>query len=168
MRKVFIDHKRRICFFWSPKCASRSLTWWIFSELMGGDPEAVHWVSIGSMVKKVYRADFGTAKALVKRRGYMAVAFVRHPARRIVSAYINKLVAKGAALDELMPGALDAVTSIYRKSGRRLEADSFDGISLMELLDYVEDRAGLRIGALDGHWDMQVHESLLRSGRHWR
>ena len=35
-RRVLVDHQHRVCFFWSPKCASRSLADWIYVNLMEG------------------------------------------------------------------------------------------------------------------------------------
>lgn len=187
MRRVLIDHQRRVCFFWSPKCASRSLTEWIYSELMGGEvskePEIKDGInvrkpprprkssekrssSIGKMVSTVYSYDFLSAVTLVQQQGYLAVAFVRHPARRIVSAFMNKLVthrtSEGIGFEGLEFFAQDAVRAVYETSGRTVD-DDFVGISLMELLDYVDGRAKLVRDAdtLNAHWNFQAHDEVM-------
>ena len=190
MRRVLVDHHHRVAFFWSPKCASRSLADWIFVELMGGrrkteletqgkaepehggpkGPHKKREFRSGSMVNKVYGTDFATAAALIRSHGYLGVAFVRHPARRVASAYLNKLVTHRAGFGNGFEGleffAREAVSSVYEATDRSVETQPFDGISMMELLDFIEDKAGLaRKGdKLNAHWNYQVHRDLLNSG----
>lgn len=158
-RNVFIDHKRRVCFFWSPKCASRSLSGWLAEiYIQPGKANA----AFDRAIARTFQYDFATGAMLAMQQGYLAVAVVRHPARRIASAFINKFVtARGKPLlapEDLEDFALQTVHAIQASRGE--SETPYRGIRFLDLLDHVEERIGQakdgRDADLNPHWNAQI------------
>ncbi|MCW2308437.1 sulfotransferase family protein [Rhodobium gokarnense] len=158
-RRAYVDHHRRICVFWSPKSASRTILAW-YAEAFCGITRLAR--TDARRLTQIANYDVVRASYLVNRERYFSAAFVRHPATRLLSAYLNKFVrAKQRPLEaftDLAPYARTAVREIAALKGERFDAESYEGISFADLLDLCEARIRAR-GVepdLNAHWNTQV------------
>ncbi|MBB4301713.1 hypothetical protein GGD81_000730 [Rhodobium orientis] len=158
-RRAYVDHHQRICVFWSPKSASRTVLSWYAEAFCG-----INRLSGGKARRLTQIANYDVVRAcyLANREGYFSAAFVRHPATRLLSAYLNKFVrAKRRPLTafcDLVPYAQTAVRQIAALKGERFDEEGYEGISFVDLLDLCEARIKSRDVEpdLNAHWSTQV------------
>lgn len=152
---VLLAPRQRIAIFWNRKCASRSIVRWCQDNLLqlDGVPSA--------KVLATFQYDYETGFVAVRRDGYFSVITVRHPALRLVSAYVNKFIfhPNTADIDPLDIPRMErmgreVVLHIAAKKGFALPTGKHDGITFNEFLDYLED-ARARGKEVNSHWTPQ-------------
>jgi len=157
-RRAYADHQQKVCMFWSPKCASRTIFRWFtetFLDLVEPDQATLKRVSTEITITSL------KAMPLVTNEGYFSIAVMRHPATRVLSAYINKFVHRGQTsfnrFETLASYAQSAVVDIHALHGTPFAAKDYAGISFVDLLDLVEDRIEKRRDEpdLNAHWSTQ-------------
>jgi len=161
-RLALVDHRRRICFFHSQKCASANLSAWLMRHVLLTSP------SLGKtdLVRRVFGADMRSAASLVTDHGYFSVALVRHPATRLLSGFAERFLIQ-RAVREADKSAKDGeeTKSEEAKSEETPACENkerswpeFEGTSFSDLLDHVEEN--LRQGEhseLAPQFNQQVH-----------
>jgi len=162
-RRAYVDHDKKCLLFWSPKAGCTSLVQWyvygrlqqIRSEVLAKYHDARAWLS-----GEGYLLAYPEARRLAEQEGYTSVALVRHPASRVLSAYLNKFVVyHGGQLDswdKLEPLARTQLTRWHHDPD---EKGVYSGISFHEFLDNIEKavaEAGKGVPELDPHWNLQA------------
>lgn len=167
---AFVDHYRKLVVFWSPKCACTAVASWFENGVLSTNPclkNIRNKKSINSrkwLIDNGYLYNYIQAWHLIKEFNYYSVQFTRHPASRLVSAYINKFVTyQGkslSSLEHLEPFSRKVVRQIYLAKG--WEIDNYRGIRFIDLIEYLEEKM-IRIpksvsgeSLLDPHWDTQL------------
>ncbi|HMO71649.1 MAG TPA: sulfotransferase family 2 domain-containing protein [Paracoccaceae bacterium] len=158
--RAFPDHHRRILFFWSQKSACTTL-FRLIADNMARPPEAKQWFVLHSV-------PLPMARDLIERHGFRSVILVRHPASRMVSAFLNKFVVHyGQPIPRhgaMEPFARDLHADICAHAGRR------PGPNCSTFEEFLAAVARLHAtrpdpwARLDGHWDTQAPPRLAETG----
>lgn len=156
--EAYIDHNRKFVAFWSPKCACSAVVVW-FAKGILANPDvpptqaARPWLSDNG-----YYSGYPEARRCVTEFGYKSAIFARHPATRLVSAFINKFVNYGRRsliyFDDLEGFSRELARNVYQSLNKSI--DQYKGITFNEFLDYLERAIHIDGTPLNNHWDTQI------------
>ncbi|UTW60019.1 sulfotransferase family 2 domain-containing protein [Kordiimonas sp. SCSIO 12603] len=161
-RRAYVDHNARRLFYWSPKAGCTSFVRWFMINRLGvryKDYKDRYSGPRGYLDGEGYGLDHKEANKLALEEGYETVALVRHPATRVLSAYLNKFVLYGGdwltSRERLEPFVQMSLRQWgYDESDDQLYA----GISFSQFLDVLSKHvkaAGRACPKLDNHWNIQ-------------
>jgi len=150
--RAYVDPGRRLITFWSPKCGSRSLSHW-FYQACTPQPEE-HRRDPGHYLNHHFHVPYPRAARLVLDEGYRSILATRHPSARVLSAFLDKFVARRnrdhTRLDQALPYVREVIEDIlsHRQGGIS------GGVRFREFLDYL-GRHRDRPETLNAHWAPQ-------------
>jgi len=168
-RQAYVDHKKKLILFWSPKVACTSLVHWFTHGALGLEPgyvkEKTPYKDARAWLKgEGYHVDHVIAKNMIERGGYQSVVVSRHPATRALSAYINKFVRyQNRQID--VPMKLEHFSKQAYKAWKgippRAVIKNYEGLSFIEFLTHIRDdvakaRETKDEPQLNNHWNTQV------------
>lgn len=159
--EAYIDHNREFVAFWSPKCACSAVAIW-FAKGVLAKPDVPKSQAARSWLRdNGYYYPYLEARQYVTEFRYKSVIFARHPAARLVSAFINKFVKYGRrnliSFDDLQGFSKKLTQDIYQSLDKSI--DQYIGITFNEFLDYLERAIFIDGTPLNNHWDSQIPRS---------
>lgn len=153
--RSYITHRHKLVLFWSPKCGSRSLSDWFFNAF-AGVPDVRNkgrWLEDNG-----FNVSYGAAARAVLKDGYFSAIAVRHPARRLASAFLDKFTRPGTLSRRSLAQVPEYVQAVIRDvlahRGHAEPPADYDGISFNEFLSYLS-RHAQNPQVLNAHWRPQ-------------
>ncbi len=140
--EYLVNHRHRFVLCPIPKVASSSLKQWFISTLDATDLPAD-----ASGRPHLALAEWSRGQDKTNIDGYRFVAFVREPARRLVSAYLQKVVVRWDVPES--PGRA-VVQQVQRRSAHKIDYER--GITFREFVKAVCERPEAE---MDVHWRPQ-------------
>lgn|GEM_PF-2392240 len=140
--EYLVNHRHRFVLSPIPKVASSSLKQWFISTLEDSDLPAD-----AADRPHLALAEWSRHQDLSDIDGYRFIAFVREPARRLISAYLQKVVVRWNVAQS--PGRA-MVRQVQQESG--LDVDYKRGISFREFATAIFEQPALEV---DVHWRPQ-------------
>jgi len=172
-RQAYVDHRTKLILFWSPKIGCTSLiNWFVYGALAkpkGFIQETTPYHDArGWLAGEGYAVNSKIALNMIKNADYETMVITRHPATRILSAYLNKFVLYPkkpiTGYEKLEPFAAAA----YRKWKNNIPVvqakNTYEGLSFREFLTHIKStKDACRSGEpdLDHHWSTQVPQAFI-------
>lgn len=177
---AYIDNYSKVIAFWSAKCACTPVDHWFARGVLTLNPfyedkmesllDRIDHVDEGSprlfLGANGFKYDFVDAQKRAHHDEYFVVHFTRHPALRLVSAYLNKFVIYAGrylnTYDDLEPFAKHLASEIYQRNHWPLAL--YKGIRFCDLVEHLWSFAqNPRPGAyIDHHWATQIPKGTAR------
>lgn len=174
-RQAYVDQEGKNLLFWSPKSGCTSLVQWFVYGYLGVRQEDVRkdYSDARAWLRgEGYFSHFRDARKLVNKNGYSAIALVRHPATRVLSAFLNKFVVyQRKPIDAWEKHEPAIRRSLITWGLAEPGGEGFSGISFRQFLDQIEARMNATTKGepqLDRHWNTQVPIAYGRSGFNYK
>lgn len=171
-RQAYLDQETKSLLYWSPKAGCTSLVQWFVFGRLGKETSEIrqnYADARGWLRGEGYRLDFREARKLIREEGYKSIVMARHPATRVLSAYLNKFVVyHGKPINAWERHEKAIRGELHRWDMAGPNGDGFNGLSFRSFLDKIEEKVAeatkQKEPQLDGHWNTQMPLAYARTG----
>jgi hypothetical protein len=160
----YVIESQKLVVGWSPKCACTAVCDWVVNGII--KPARLDKKQRVYLRENHFLRSPKEATAFILDRGFKSVFFVRNPATRLASGFIDKFVCRtGQPLrypDNVEKFAINTVIDLYHSQNY---SGDYKGLSFVDLITYI-DFCLKEKRYLDSHWKPQVSGLSLRLKKH--